>query len=140
MDHLVKEHIKSYQVWQHRRTIVTALNLPEREIPFTSKALALDAKNYHTWAYRQWALLHFYSDRSEQVGAEGEREGVWRGEREYVEALLEEDVRNNSAWNHRFFVSFESGQDSDPDVLERELLYAFSLSPISSSLASLSEG
>ena len=34
---------------------------------------------------RQWAVRKF---------------GLWSGELAYTEQLLEEDVRNNSAWNH----------------------------------------
>ncbi|KAK0546204.1 CAAX geranylgeranyltransferase alpha subunit, partial [Tilletia horrida] len=35
---------------------------------------------------------------------------LWSGELAYTDQLLEEDVRNNSAWNHRFFVLFASGR------------------------------
>ncbi|BGO99526.1 CAAX geranylgeranyltransferase alpha subunit [Rhodotorula toruloides] len=128
LDQLVKYHLKSYQVWQHRRNIVLALDDPSRERDFTSKALALDAKNYHTWAYRQWVLCHFYSSRSfpdstfpSPEKAE-EAQKVWDGELEYVEELLTKDIRNNSAWNHRFFVCFESGMGGDCG--EREVRYA----------------
>ncbi|TNY23470.1 hypothetical protein DMC30DRAFT_414158 [Rhodotorula diobovata] len=124
LDQLVKFHLKSYQVWQHRRTIVLALDDPSRELDFTAKALAIDAKNYHTWAYRQWALCHFHSDRSGPGSARAspeERQRVWDGELSYVDGLLESDIRNNSAWNHRFFVAFESGNGGDAG--QRELRY-----------------
>jgi hypothetical protein len=49
-----------------------------------------------------------------------ERESVWDGELEYAEKLLTEDVRNNSAWNHRFFIVFESGMGGE-NVIEREI-------------------
>ena len=29
---------------------------------------------------------------------------LWSAELSFVDALLDADVRNNSAWNHRFFV------------------------------------
>ncbi|GAA5825676.1 hypothetical protein JCM11251_000335 [Rhodosporidiobolus azoricus] len=130
LDGLVKHHLKSYQVWQHRRQIVLALNDPSRELDFTAKALALDAKNYHTWAYRQWALCHFWANGSrafEEVEKRSEEEkqkveSVWKGEVEYADKLLTEDVRNNSAWNHRFFVCFESGMGGE-GVGEREIHY-----------------
>lgn len=48
--------------------------------------LRLDAKNYHAWAHRQWVCLTF---------------GAWDGELEFAAAMIAEDVRNNSAWNHR---------------------------------------
>ncbi|GAA5903693.1 hypothetical protein JCM6882_003388 [Rhodosporidiobolus microsporus] len=131
LDGLVKHHLKSYQVWQHRRQIVLALNDPSRELDFTAKALALDAKNYHTWAYRQWALCHFWADGARSAAdlekrTQEEKDKaaeVWRGEVEYADKLLTEDVRNNSAWNHRFFVCFESGMGGE-GVGEREIRYA----------------
>ncbi|BGP55277.1 hypothetical protein JCM8202_000648 [Rhodotorula sphaerocarpa] len=129
LDQLVKHHLKSYQVWQHRRTIVLALDDPSRELEFTAKALALDAKNYHTWAYRQWVLLHFWSSPAGQPeGGESSRSTpeeaakIWDGELAYADKLLQEDIRNNSAWNHRFFVAFESGMDGDCG--DREISYA----------------
>lgn len=70
--------------------------------------LALDAKNYHTWQYRQWVLCRF-DDRAQ-----------WKAELSFVEDLLDDDVRNNSAWNHRFFVAIESGRDS----LDREAVFS----------------
>ncbi|GAA5945260.1 hypothetical protein JCM1841_000945, partial [Sporobolomyces salmonicolor] len=117
---------------QHRRTIVLALNDPSRELDFTSKALSLDSKNYHTWAYRQWVLFHFFGDLSlapeDRASLSEEdknkRKGVWQGELEYVDKLLTEDIRNNSAWNHRFFVCFESGQMGPEEVGESEIQYA----------------
>jgi protein farnesyltransferase/geranylgeranyltransferase type-1 subunit alpha len=109
---------------QHRRTIVLALDDPTRELDFTAKALTFDSKNYHTWAYRQFILCHFYSDAENPATPgskeEEERKKVWSDELEYVEKLLKEDIRNNSAWNQRFFVSFESGMGGK-DVAEREI-------------------
>ncbi|GAA6051353.1 hypothetical protein JCM3770_004497 [Rhodotorula araucariae] len=130
LDQAVQYHLKSYQVWQHRRTIILALNDPSRELDFTAKALAIDAKNYHTWAYRQWVLCHFWATRSLAPAAReaqddarrAEVNKVWDGELAYVDQLLADDIRNNSAWNHRFFVSFESGMGGDPG--EREIRYA----------------
>ncbi|ORY92535.1 hypothetical protein BCR35DRAFT_285887 [Leucosporidium creatinivorum] len=143
MDELVKEHIKSYQVWQHRRTIVTSLQSSTRELPFTTRALSFDSKNYHTWAYRQWVLCHFFSSQTtpaplserkatssaEEDGDEKKRKSVWQEELEYTRELLEKDVRNNSAWNHRFFVVFESGEGGgeEKEVVEREIRYTKTL-------------
>lgn len=39
----------------------------------------------------------------------------------YVDGLIADDVRNNSAWNQRFFVLKHAG--FTPDVLQRELTY-----------------
>jgi protein farnesyltransferase/geranylgeranyltransferase type-1 subunit alpha len=67
--------------------------LPTEEQDFLQKMFDLDAKNYHVWSYRQWMVRHF---------------NLWDSEREMhdVEALLNSDVRNNSAWNHRYFLRF----------------------------------
>jgi protein farnesyltransferase/geranylgeranyltransferase type-1 subunit alpha len=82
---------------------------------------AKDAKNYHVWSYRQWLVRHF---------------SLWDSELPYLEKLLQEDVRNNSAWNHRWFVVFgrydtpntgsdraATGQGLDPEVIKREIDY-----------------
>lgn len=52
-------------------------------------ALDTDAKNYHAWAHRQVVVAS---------------SAAWRQEQQYVARLLAEDVRNNSAWNQRFFI------------------------------------
>lgn len=124
MDEIATIFLKTYQVWHHRRLLLTALASPAaaaRELVFLQSVLRADAKNYHTWSYRQWILAHFNDEAL-----------LWPGERPYVEELLEEDVRNNSAWHHRFFVVFASGvRTGDEDreqVLRRELAYVlFSL-------------
>ena len=117
MDEIAITFMKTYQVWHHRRLLLTALNSPAtaaEELAFLRTVVVKDAKNYHTWSYRQWILAHFNDERR-----------LWAGECAYVEDLLEEDVRNNSAWHHRFFVVFSSGVrlgDEDRDqVLKREL-------------------
>ena len=51
--------------------------------------LSLDSKNYHSWAHRQ-ALVAAW--------------GLWDRELAFVDSLLEQDFRNNSAWNQRFFI------------------------------------
>ncbi|KAI1784532.1 protein prenylyltransferase [Ganoderma leucocontextum] len=120
MDEIATTFLKTYQVWHHRRLLLTALNSVDaaaRELVFLMSVLVHDAKNYHTWSFRQWILAHFNDEAH-----------LWRGERPYVERLLEDDVRNNSAWHHRFFVVFASGVragDEDRErVLRRELAFA----------------
>lgn len=46
---------------------------------------------------------------------------LWDKELEFVENLLEDDVRNNSAWNQRHFVISHTTGFSDPAVLEKEI-------------------
>ncbi|KAJ1029853.1 hypothetical protein NDA13_003092 [Ustilago tritici] len=114
LESLAHQNMKSYQVWQHRRVVVSALAKPGRELGFVEENLDRDAKNYHTWGYRQWVLSHFgglFLPSSKPGAAPasrgaGEFPELWQGEEEYVDKLLTEDVRNNSAWNHRWFVNF----------------------------------
>lgn len=98
LDGISLRHLKNYQIWHHRQTLITHLSsLPSTEIPFLARMFAKDAKNYHVWSYRQWLVRHF---------------SLWDTELPYIENLLTADVRNNSAWNHRWFVLF--GQHVDP--------------------------
>ena len=53
---------------------------------FLLEILQMDAKNYHAWAHRQWVLKKF---------------GLWSGELDMISRFLDDDLRNNSAWNHR---------------------------------------
>lgn len=46
---------------------------------------------------------------------------LWDNELEFVENLLEDDVRNNSAWNQRHFVISHTTGFSDQALLEKEI-------------------
>jgi protein farnesyltransferase/geranylgeranyltransferase type-1 subunit alpha len=96
--------------------IVTALGDPSHELEFINQVLRVDSKNYHTWVYRQWVLAHFGGISKKSQEAQNVREvgadqypDLWRGELDYIDTLLSQDVRNNSAWNHRYFCIFGSG-------------------------------
>ena len=56
---VIEEHPKNYQVWQHRRALVEALNDGTKELRLTEMILSQDAKNYHAWQHRQWAIKTF---------------------------------------------------------------------------------
>lgn len=98
-------------------------SLPLNELGFLAQVLAEDPKNYHVWSYRQWLVRHF---------------SLWDIELPYIESLLEADVRNNSAWNHRWFVVFARHTDPEKhsiknndaetevpaEIVEREIEYA----------------
>jgi protein farnesyltransferase/geranylgeranyltransferase type-1 subunit alpha len=117
MDELAIKFLKTYQVWHHRQLIVTLTRKPRVELDFIAKALSEeDQKNYHTWSYRQWLLSYF-----------NDEEDLWSKELDFVDVMLTKDVRNNSAWHHRFFVVWASGvRDGEEDrerVLRRELMY-----------------
>ena len=92
-------------------------DLPKSELPFLARVLAKDTKNYHVWSYRQWLVQHF---------------AMWPAEDDlghelvFTKNLLTADVRNNSAWNHRFFILFgrEDGTPVVERVFEREIEFA----------------
>lgn len=77
----------------------------------------IDSKNYHAWAHRQWVVKTY---------------NQWDGELEFIENLLVKDIRNNSAWNHRWFVVHGSTAPGGNEcgvvsieVLMSELNYTF---------------
>ena len=95
---------------------------PALEKGFTARVLADDAKNYHAWSHRQWTvsafglwegeadfsalLLGLDSEGCGRGGTSGfdasggGADGVFDDSDEGEGAA---DVRNNSAWSHRFF-------------------------------------
>eukprot|EP00043_Microstomoeca_roanoka_P025117 m.7617 g.7617 ORF g.7617 m.7617 type:complete len:312 (-) comp5259_c0_seq1:153-1088(-) len=111
MDEVIRDSPKNYQVWYHRQKVVEHLGDGSAEMQFTKSVLQLDAKNYHAWTYRQWAMEHFNLFSKLRDSGLG-----------FVDELLEEDVFNNSAWNHRYFV-IDKTTGFTSDVLEREYTY-----------------
>ena len=59
------------------------------EFDHLGEIFAEDAKHYHAWAHRQWLVR---------------THGCWDKEMTFTKELIKEDVYNNSAWNHRFYV------------------------------------
>lgn len=105
LNDIALRHIKNYQIWNHRQFIVTCLDDPTGEADFLGEMFAKDAKNYHVWSYRQWLVKHF---------------ALWnQRELDDVERLLRVDVRNNSAWNHRWFLVF--GREGEMDAAGQRL-------------------
>ena len=93
-------------------------DIPAEETDFLAQVLSKDSKNYHVWSYRQWLVKHFNLWAEDGPGGEIELD--------YTDELIKADVRNNSAWNHRYFILYNKpGQTSLPvPVIEREILYA----------------
>ena len=92
--------------------MIDALDSPAGETAFLADMFAQDSKNYHVWSYRQWLVKRF---------------GLWDDAEEWaaVEELLERDVRNNSAWNMRWFLGFGGDQKGleDKEKVDREVEY-----------------
>jgi len=118
----------------HRQLIVSLIaQPPPGETEFLAHILSFDSKNYHVWTYRQW-LCRQFPDSLLTMDVELAA----------IDTLINDDVRNNSAWNHRYFVCFgaeelqaiekEGGNRKeilaqgklvvDEEVVEREINYA----------------
>ena len=119
LDTFALVNMKNYQVWyanmtltrrQHRKLIVSILGDPTRELDFVSSVLDHDGKNYHTWAYRQWILAHFgglgFRDESVSAVGAGQYPHFWASDIAYADKMIQDDVRNNSAYNHRWYCIF----------------------------------
>lgn len=110
-----QQHQKNYQIWNHRNMIVDRLGKVEGEPEFVEVMLGLDGKNYHVWSYRQWLVRRF---------------GLWgESELEFTKRMVEKDIRNNSAWNHRWFVVNGREKEgvkgvADEKIREREIGFA----------------
>ena len=50
---------------------------------------------------------------------------AWSSEMALVERLLDEDVRNNSAWNYRFFLLSQQRRTAEASVIRAEVTAAF---------------
>jgi len=124
MDSYAVDNPKNYQIWYHRRVVVTKLNDPSRELPFCDQVLDEDSKNYHAWAHRQW-VLNTYATM-----ADSGRDAWWQQEMDLLENLIALDVRNNSAWNQRWMVTHKRTDTKREDpvrwaaVLEAECAFA----------------
>ncbi|KAL5341322.1 hypothetical protein BJX70DRAFT_65926 [Aspergillus crustosus] len=99
------KYLKNYQIWHHRQVLVSSRDhfpaLPPKEMDFLMEMFAQDSKNYHVWTYRHWLVRHFE---------------LWDSPREIadINSLINSDVRNNSAWNHRYMLRF-GPRSNEPD-------------------------
>ncbi|KAK2766728.1 CAAX geranylgeranyltransferase alpha subunit [Arachnomyces sp. PD_36] len=97
LNKIALKYLKNYQIWHHRQLLLSSdtyfPTLPASEPAFLKSMFDLDSKNYHVWTYRHWLVRHFK---------------LWDSPREIqdVETLIDADVRNNSAWNHRWMLKF----------------------------------
>eukprot|EP00587_Corethron_hystrix_P009370 CAMPEP_0113301686 /NCGR_PEP_ID=MMETSP0010_2-20120614/2808_1 /TAXON_ID=216773 ORGANISM="Corethron hystrix, Strain 308" /NCGR_SAMPLE_ID=MMETSP0010_2 /ASSEMBLY_ACC=CAM_ASM_000155 /LENGTH=361 /DNA_ID=CAMNT_0000155343 /DNA_START=75 /DNA_END=1160 /DNA_ORIENTATION=- /assembly_acc=CAM_ASM_000155 len=113
---------KNYQLWFHRRTLLACIygetvgadvdgdgrmtketswdrsyNFDE-ETSFADGVISEhDTKNYHAWSHRQWAAQRYVTNDEEW-------KKIVQKELLYCENMIRLDRRNNSAWNHRWFI------------------------------------
>ncbi|KAH6649160.1 alpha subunit of hypothetical CAAX farnesyltransferase [Truncatella angustata] len=135
LNEVAMEHQKNYQIWHHRQLLLdhyypSIKDTPDQvkrfaknERDFMMDMFSEDAKNYHVWTYRQYAVR---------------RLGMWDvDELQSIAGMIDQDVRNNSAWSHRFFLVFSDPNNTtkdshatehDPavpaDIVGREIDYA----------------
>lgn len=114
LNQVAMTHLKNYQIWHHRQLLMdhyypavasddeAVKRLAKSEVDFITAILAEDTKNYHVWSYRQYLVGKLGLWTPNELGA--------------TQNMIEDDVRNNSAWSHRFFVVF-----SDPRVATADL-------------------
>ncbi|KAJ5096095.1 hypothetical protein NUU61_005451 [Penicillium alfredii] len=101
------KYLKNYQIWHHRQVLMSSRThfptLPPKELDFLMEMFAQDSKNYHVWTYRHWLVRHFQ---------------LWDLPQELddTHTLLKADVRNNSAWNHRYMLRFGPRDAAEPDA------------------------
>ncbi|KAL4998750.1 hypothetical protein BDV10DRAFT_194089 [Aspergillus recurvatus] len=100
------EWLNGVSLKHHRQVIMSSREhfptLPPKEMDFLMEMFAQDSKNYHVWTYRHWLVRHFE---------------LWDSPCELadVNSLLNSDVRNNSAWNHRYMLRF-GPRSNEPDA------------------------
>lgn len=116
-----KNSPKNYQVWYHRRWLIGEISakldaagcqgLAQRELQYLLDVMEDndDYKNYNGWSHRQFIVSKF---------------GLWSAELPFLEKLLELDIRNNSAWNHRFYTVKSLNWPFTDEVRRRELEFA----------------
>jgi protein farnesyltransferase/geranylgeranyltransferase type-1 subunit alpha len=127
LNQVALKYLKNYQIWymhftplnpektkkqtniirHHRQVLMSSRQhfptLPPKELDFLMEMFAQDSKNYHVWTYRHWLVRHFKLwDLSREI--------------EDVNVLLKADVRNNSAWSHRYTLRFGPRADNEHDA------------------------
>ncbi|KAH0793971.1 prenyltransferase alpha subunit [Histomonas meleagridis] len=86
IDTILFDHHKSYQAWYFKQWLVDHLKEDIDQIQFLKDMFLSDAKNFHGWGFAIW-----YASR-------------WNKAKEVYDIAIyeiEQDMRNNSAWNAR---------------------------------------
>jgi protein farnesyltransferase/geranylgeranyltransferase type-1 subunit alpha len=134
LNQVALSNLKNYQIWHHRQLLMdhyypsisddadAVRRLGKSETDFVVRILSHDSKNYHVWSYRQYIVGKLGLWTPAELGA--------------AQNMIEDDVRNNSAWSHRFYVIFSNPKQSTPEspptahdpavpseVIDREIAY-----------------
>lgn len=122
LNQVALENLKNYQIWHHRQLLVDyyypdlsakaeqepaiLTNFANSERQFIETMLQEDSKNYHVWSYRQALVRKLNIFNITELAA--------------TQNLIEADVRNNSAWSHRFFLMFSNPAHATADLSPTE--------------------
>mmetsp|Transcript_32140 Transcript_32140/g.44044 ORF Transcript_32140/g.44044 Transcript_32140/m.44044 type:complete len:311 (-) Transcript_32140:110-1042(-) len=115
-EEIAKTTPKNYQLWFHRRWLVEQTNEHHREMDFTASVLSGDSKNYHAWAHRQFVMYHFKLQDNPEA---------YKKELDYLEKMILQDPRNNSAWNCHFYL--QRSRSTSDEELQVELTFVWNL-------------
>ena len=85
------------------------------ELDYIHTVLLVDEKNYHAWSHRQWIVSKMIDSArttttttSSTVSTASPTTtlvtSIYDHELMYCENFINRDIRNNSAWNHRWFI------------------------------------
>lgn len=115
-EQIALDNEKNYQIWNYRQLVINEIENtvggfdPHREYPVISAMLESDAKNHHVWSYKKWLVERFdlYEDPAETA---------------FVDGCILMDLRNNSAWAHRFFLKFDKKSSVAEDTILAEIAY-----------------
>jgi protein farnesyltransferase/geranylgeranyltransferase type-1 subunit alpha len=95
IEELILETPKNFLCWNHRKIIVESsptCTKASTELKLTERIIKQNPKNYFAYAHRQFAINKF----------KFENLGLLTEEMRFSAELINEDIRNNSAWNQRF--------------------------------------
>eukprot|EP00398_MALV-I-01_sp_L67-1_P001055 gene1055-735_t len=110
-DTITRQNVKNYQVWFHRRWLVEKLDDPDTaldELSCCAELLESDGKNYNAWSHRIWVNDHF-SMWDDEMPFANCAIIEWDDEMPFANLMIEKDLLNNSAWNHRMLILHKTG-------------------------------
>ncbi|KAJ2996892.1 CAAX geranylgeranyltransferase alpha subunit [Globomyces sp. JEL0801] len=112
---------KSYQIWyskyvnpvrHQRQALSERASTPKVEIEYVNRMIEMDSKNYHAWSYRQWLVR---------------THNIWEAEMKESDYWIQNDVRNNSAWNHRFFILSQGPNPINTDTIQQQITFTMGM-------------
>ena len=106
LDEFTLNNPKNYQIWSYRQAILSKLHPNpsfQRETPIIQMMLDDDTKNHHVWSYRKWCCKFFFFSQENKKEIKNTILNL-SNEWAFVDAFVERDIYNNSAWCHRNYI------------------------------------